>query len=76
LYFGILPWQVYEPKKHYRRSYWLHLWLNIQQVTIWLTFRETESDVEFEKEVNTDWPFVLGKLFRWQAGAKKKHGLP
>ena len=72
LYFGFMPWQVYEPTRHYDGGYLRHMWLNIKQVFIWLTFRETSDDIDFEREVNASWSFILGKLFRWQNGAKNK----
>lgn len=73
LYFGVMPWQLYETAKHYEGwSYLRHLRLNINQALIWLTFRETDNDCKFEQEVNTNWRFVFAKLLRWQAGAKAK----
>lgn len=52
LWFGLLPWQLYEKKKHYECSYLQHLWLNIKYACRWLFFKETESDREFERTVN------------------------
>lgn len=49
---GILPWWMYEDKKHYNGSYLQHLCINIQYAWRWITFNELESDIEFEKEVN------------------------
>jgi hypothetical protein len=57
---------------HYRRGYFKHLKLNVEQVFVWLLFDETEADLDFESEVNASWSFVGNKLFRWQAGAKNK----
>ena len=31
---------------------------------IWLTGKETEDDIEFEKEINPDWMTVLGNMVR------------
>jgi hypothetical protein len=52
LYHGLLPWWMYESKKHYECSYWQHLWINVIYAWRWLTFGEYESDVEFEKQIN------------------------
>jgi hypothetical protein len=52
LWFGLLPWQLYEKKKHYECSYLHHLWINIKYATRWLFYKETESDHEFELKVN------------------------
>ena len=63
-YFSIAPWWIYEKKKHYERTYWKHLKLNWEQAMIWLTGKETEDDIEFEKEINPDWMTVLGNMVR------------
>lgn len=52
LYFGLLPWWMYEKKRHYDCSYVYHLVINIQHAWRWATFHEDESDKEFESEVN------------------------
>jgi hypothetical protein len=52
LYHGILPYWFYEKERHYGCSYWQHLWINIQYAFRWATFREYESDIEFEKTNN------------------------
>lgn len=52
LYHGIMPYWVYEKQKHYECSYLRHLWINIQYAFRWATFRELESDREFEKDAN------------------------
>ena len=72
LYFGIMPSPVYEKRCHYRRGYWKHMYLNLEQILIWIFFRDTQSDREFEAEVNPSWSVVFGKLFRWQRGAEEK----
>jgi hypothetical protein len=54
LYHGILPYWCYEDVKHYDCSYWQHLWINIQYAFRWATFREYQSDVEFEKTNNSE----------------------
>lgn len=56
LWFGTLPWWVYEPKPHenyHSYSHWLsHLVNDYCYVAKWITFRETDKDWEFEAEVN------------------------
>jgi hypothetical protein len=49
---GILPWWCYESHKHYKGNYWAHLWLNIKYAWRWATFREFESDIDFENKTN------------------------
>jgi hypothetical protein len=51
-WYGILPWWMYEEKRHYECSYLAHLWLNITYAMRWLFFLESESDRAFEKKVN------------------------
>jgi hypothetical protein len=58
LWFGTMPWWVYEKSCHYQgMSYMKHLLLNYEQVLVWLFFRETEEDREFERKVNPTWAF-------------------
>lgn len=52
IYHGLMPYWVYEGQKHYECSYLQHLWINIKYAFRWATFREDESDIEFEKEIN------------------------
>lgn len=52
VYFGVLPYWVYENVKHYRCSYFEHLLINIQYALRWATFKEDESDREFEFQIN------------------------
>lgn len=54
LYFGLLPWWVYERNRHYDCSYIRHLAINIQYAWRWITFQENESDREFELKVNNN----------------------
>lgn len=51
-FFGIMPWWVYEKNRHYQCSYLQHLCINIQYAWRWITYREDESDRDFEAEVN------------------------
>jgi hypothetical protein len=52
LWFGILPWWMYEEKRHYDCSYAHHLWINIKYAVRWILFIENESDRQFEKKTN------------------------
>lgn len=51
-YHGLLPWWMYEREKHYRGSYGRHLLINLKYAFRWATFRELDSDIEFELTVN------------------------
>ncbi len=60
LYFGLLPWQFYEPRCHYRRGYFRHAWLNIEQAWKWITGRGLGwGDLRFERKVNPTWKSTL-----------------
>ena len=64
MWFGTMPYRVYEKKKHYRRGYWKHLKLNWGTVWMWLTHKKvTRSFVDFEKETNTSWKRVFINMF-------------
>jgi hypothetical protein len=52
LWFGLIPWQIYERKRHYDGGYLGHLWLNIGYAFRWMTCREGAIDVLFEWRVN------------------------
>lgn len=52
LYHGILPYWCYEDVKHYDCSYWQHFIINLKYAWRWVTFKEDESDVEFERHTN------------------------
>jgi hypothetical protein len=52
IYHGLMPYGVYEQKRHYKCSYLQHLWINICYGWRWATFRELDSDIEFEKQTN------------------------
>jgi hypothetical protein len=63
IWFGTMPWGLYEKKKHYRRSYLLHLKLNWGMVLVWLTSRKVDTDeIEFEQEVNPSWQCVFNSM--------------
>lgn len=51
---GLLPYWMYEKKKHYNCSYLSHLWINIKYAWRWITFREYQSDIDFEKHINSN----------------------
>jgi hypothetical protein len=52
MFHGFLPWWMYEKAKHYNCSYLRHLWINLCYAFRWATFRELESDIEFESQIN------------------------
>lgn len=53
LWFGVRPWWMYEEACHYSpMTYRQHLRLNLSYAWSWITFRETEADRAFEREVN------------------------
>ena len=64
LYFSIVPWWIYEKKKHYERSYLLHLKLNLETAWGWAFFKEKPSWIEFEKEINPTWKQVIKNMTR------------
>lgn len=50
LFFGVMPWRVYERDCHYEgMSYLAHLALNLRLAARWLCRRETTADIEFER---------------------------
>ena len=64
IWFGTMPWRLYEKKKHYRRGYWKHLKLNWGTVWMWLTKRKVgKSYVEFENQINPSWKQVFKNMF-------------
>jgi hypothetical protein len=64
LWFGTMPWRLYEKKKHYRRGYWKHLKLNWGTVWMWLTQRTVgKSFVDFENQINPSWKQVFKNMF-------------
>jgi len=52
LWFGIIPWWVYEEERHYPEPYLEHLWLNLVYAAHWALGRQTLGDVRFELENN------------------------
>jgi hypothetical protein len=58
-----MPWRLYEKKKHYRRSYLLHLKLNWRMVLVWLaSWKVDTEEIEFEQEVNPSWQCVFNSM--------------
>jgi hypothetical protein len=55
LKYGLLPYWLYEKECHYKgTSYLQHLLINIKYACVWITFNETEEDIEFEKAFNNN----------------------
>ena len=60
LYFGILPWWIYEQVSHYGpdgggdrgMGYWRHLGLNLRRAWLWAVGSPSEHEVDFELRVN------------------------
>lgn len=53
LWFGMLPWWLYEAECHYRPwGWWRHLVHNLRYAWAWATWRETAKDWLFEIEAN------------------------
>jgi hypothetical protein len=52
LFYGFAPFWMYEKEKHYKCSYWLHLWINLKYAFRWISFKEDASDWEFERQTN------------------------
>lgn len=54
LWFGLLPYWVYESKCHYEgTSYFEHMMINVRVARKWLTFSETESLRELARSPTT-----------------------
>ena len=65
VWFGTMPYRVYEKTCHYRRGYLRHLRLNWGTVWMWLTNRRvSQSYAEFERETNLTWKHVFKNMFR------------
>ena len=59
-----MPWWIYEKKKHYDTHYLKHIKLNLSQIKVWLLKQETQEDIDFERETNTNWKKVLSNIIR------------
>lgn len=63
IWFGTMPWRLYEKKKHYQYDYVSHLKLNWQMVWVWLTtWKMDTEELEFEHEVNPSWQIVFENM--------------
>ena len=63
IWFGTMPWQLYENEKHYEYDYWSHLKLNWRMVWVWLTSWKLDAEeLEFEYEVNSTWCCVYNRM--------------
>ena len=64
IYFSLMPWWIYEKKKHYDTNYLKHMKLNLSQIKVWLLKQETQEDLDFERETNTNWKKVFLNTIR------------
>ena len=63
IWFGTMPWRLYESKKHYEYNYWSHVKLNWGMVWVWLTSRKVDTEeIEFEQKVNPSWQCVFNNM--------------
>ena len=63
IWFGTMPWRLYESKKHYEYNYWSHVKLNWGMVWVWLTSRKVDTEeIGFEQEVNPSWQCVFNNM--------------
>ena len=63
IWFGTMPWRLYEKKKHYCSSYSRHLKLNWGSAYMWLTTLKIDAEeFEFEQEVNSSWETVFNSM--------------
>jgi hypothetical protein len=63
IWFGTMPWQLYENEKHYEYDYWSHLKLNWRMLWVWLTSWKLDAEeLEFEHEVNSTWWCVYNRM--------------
>ncbi len=53
LFYGILPWFLYEKECHYKgMSYLEHLIMNLDVIRDWLYGNPTIADIKFEIKIN------------------------
>ena len=64
IYFSVVPWWVYEKKKHYKSTYFKHIKLNFEQLKVWLLKQATEEDIEFEQQINPSWKRIFSNMIR------------
>lgn len=56
LWFGLLPWQVYEDTCHYEgMTYKGHALMNVKIMLRWLTPKPPDHYWKFEREVNNNY---------------------
>jgi len=64
IWFGTIPWQLYESEKHYTYDYFTHLKLNWGMVLFWITnWKIDDEELVFEKKVNPTWKVVLRNMW-------------
>jgi hypothetical protein len=64
IWFGTMPYRVYEKTCHYRRGYLGHLKLNWGTVWMWVTSGQVrKSFVDFENETNSNWIQIFKNMF-------------
>ena len=67
LWFGVLPWWVYERRCHHPgEGYLAHLVRNVAYALLWATWREDDGDRAFELLTNGRPPW-----HRWHANARR-----
>jgi len=55
LLYALAPYWLYEDKPHYApMGYLAHLWMNLVYSWRWVTGQQTEADLRFEREVNSE----------------------
>lgn len=52
LWFGLIPWWMYEDVKHHEGGWLRHASINVYYASRWILGRETDEDHEFERLVN------------------------
>lgn len=60
LWFGLLPWWVYENTPHCSCPWWEHLKLNLADARMWLENRQSFGDWRFELRVNSRPNWIRG----------------
>ena len=63
VWFGTMPWWLYESKKHYEYGYFSHLKLNWKMVFVWLTNLKIDvEELEFEEKANPNWNTIYENM--------------
>ena len=64
IWFGTMPWQLYEHEKHYEHNYWSHVKLNWSMIWTWFThIKINAEELAFEQKVNPNWQCVYEHMF-------------